>query len=73
LDLKVNNRSNHQNDIKYELLDPKSARNDILCSIVGQTIEKIISKMAYGGHFGFGAPTDLAHTFARGMGAKFVI
>ena len=30
----------------------------------------IVSKIADGGHFEFGAPTDLAHTFARYMGAK---
>jgi len=40
---------------------------------VGQMVEEIISKMADGGHFGFGALAELAHTFARGMGAKFVI
>ena len=65
MDLKVVKRSNHQNDIKYEFLDPKSPRNDILCSIVGQTIEKIISKMADGSHIGFWPPKTLAHTFAR--------
>ena len=73
LDLKVKNWSNHQNDIKYEFLDPKSTRNDILCSIVGQTIEQIIFKMAAGGHFLFRALTELAHIFARGMGAIFFI
>lgn len=47
--------------------------NHILCSIVGQTVEKIFSQMADGGHFGFGA---FAHIFARGMarmGIKFYL
>ena len=70
MDLNVKNRSNHQNDIKYEFLTPKSPRNHVLYSIVGQTTEKIISIMADGGHFRFGALTELAHIFARGMGAK---
>lgn len=73
MDLKVKNRSNNQNNIKYEFLDPKNPNNHILCSTVGQTIEKIIFNMADGGHFGFGALTELAHIFARGMGAKFFI
>jgi len=34
-------------------------------------VEEIISQMGDGGHFGFGALTELAHTFGRGMGAKF--
>ena len=40
--LKVKNKSNHQNNIKYEILDPKNPKNDVLWSIVGQTVEKII-------------------------------
>jgi len=40
LDLKVKTWSNHQIDIKYENLDPKKAKNDIMYSIVGQTVEK---------------------------------
>ena len=36
-------------------------------------IEKIIFEMAGGGHFEFEALTELAHIFARGMGAKFLI
>ncbi len=71
MDLKVKTRSNHQIDIKYEFLDPKKPRNHILSSIVGQTIEKIIFKMADGGHFGFRALTDSAHTFVRDTPAKF--
>ena len=73
MDLKVKNRSNHQNDIKYEFLDLKCPQNRILFIVVGQTIEKIISSLANGGHVGFWALTELAHTFARGMGAKFFI
>ena len=73
LDLKVKNRSNHQNNIKLEFLDPKMVENDILCKSVGQTIQKIIFKMADYGHFEFAALTDLARTFERGMGAKFCI
>ena len=52
---------------------PSGTRVVTLCNIVGQMVEEIISKMADGGHFGFGALAELAHTFARGMGAKFVI
>jgi len=40
---------------------------------VGIVVEELISKMADGGHFGFGALAELAHTFARGMGAKLLI
>jgi len=29
--------------------------------------------MADGGHFRFGAFAELAHTFAKGMGAKFLL
>ena len=36
-------------------------------------IEKIIYEMAGGGHFEFEALTKLAHIFAKGMGAKFLI
>ena len=70
LDLNVKNRSNHQNDIKNEFLEPKSPRNHVLYSIICQTIEKVIFLMADGGHFGFGALTELAHIFMRDMGAK---
>ena len=65
--------SNHKIDIKYEFLDSKSARNDILCRIVVQPIEKIIFGMAGGGHFEFEALTELAHIIARGMGVKYLI
>ena len=54
-------------------LTPSNPKNHILCNIVGQMVEEIISKMADGGHFGFRALAKLAHTFERGMGAKFVI
>jgi len=37
------------------------------CSL---TVEKIISKMADGGHFGFGSLTELAYTFMKGMGGS---
>ena len=40
LDLKVKTRSNHQIDVKYENIDPKKAKNYIMYSIVGQTVEK---------------------------------
>jgi len=36
-------------------------------------VEEIISKMVDGGHFRFGALAEIAHTFVRGIGAKFVI
>ena len=36
-------------------------------------IEMIIFEMAGGGHFEFEALTELAHMFARGMRAKFLI
>ena len=64
--------SNHHIHIKYELLDPKSARNGILCRIVVQTIEKIIFEMASGGYFEFKALTELNHIFARAMGLNFL-
>ena len=54
-------------------LTKKKHKNHILCGTVGQTIEKIIFNMADGGHFGFGALTDLARIFAKGMGANFFI
>ena len=73
LDLKVKTRSNHQIDVKYENIDPKKAKNYIMYSIVGQTVEKWIFKMADGGHFVFGPLTELAHPFWTGMGAKFWI
>ena len=73
LDLKVKTWSNHQIDIKYENLDQKKAKNDIMYSIVGQTVEKWIFKMAGGGHFVFGPLTELAHPFWTGMGAKCFI
>ena len=73
LDLKVKNRSNRQNNIIFGFFDPKNAKNDILDSIVGQTAEKLNFKMVDGGHFGFWAPTELAHPFQRCMGAKFFI
>ena len=63
MDLKVKNRSNQQNNIRNEFLDPKSLRNHLLYSNVGQTIKKLISKMADGGHFGFEALLELARTF----------
>ena len=44
--LQVRNRSNHQQDIQYELSGPKTARNDIMCSIVVRTIEKLVFKIA---------------------------
>ena len=53
MDLKVKNRSNHQNNVKYEFLDPKTVKIDILYSILGQTVEKLIFEMADGGHLGF--------------------
>ena len=60
LDLKVKSRSNHENDIRYEFLDPKYLRNHILHRIVGQINENPIFKMVEGGHLEFGALTELA-------------
>ena len=71
LNLKVKRRSNHQNIIKYEFSDPNNGKNDILYSIVGPTIGKLIFKMADGGHFEFRAPTELAHQISKCMGAIF--
>ena len=73
MDLKAKNKSNYQNNLKFEFLDPKNAKIDILHKAVGQTIQKIIFKMADGGHFEFSALTDLARTFTRGMEANFLI
>ena len=73
MDLKVKSRSNHQNDIRNEFLDPKKPKNRILWRIVGQTIAKIIFNMVDGGHLGFGTLTEFPHTFARGMGAKYFL
>jgi len=73
LDLKVKTRSNHKNNTRNEFLDPKNPKIHILYSIIGQTIEKIIFNIADGGHFGFGALTELAHTFEKGMEAKICI
>ena len=73
LNLKVKNRSYHQNNVIFQFLDPKLPENHVLFENVCLTIEKIIYIMANGGHFGFGAPTELARTFERGMGAKFFI
>jgi UDP-2,3-diacylglucosamine pyrophosphatase LpxH len=72
LDLKVRNNSDHQTDIINDFIDPKNSKNRILHKIVGQTITMIISNMVDGGHFGFMAFTELAHTFARGMGVYFL-
>lgn len=71
LDLMVKKGSNHLNDLINEFLAPKTHRNHVLWSIIGQIIEKIIFNMDDGGHFGFRALTEFAHTFARGMGAKY--
>lgn len=71
--LSYKNRSNHKTDFKNEFLDPQNPKIHILCGFVGRTIAKLISNMADGSHFGSGALTDYAHTFARGMGAKFCI
>jgi hypothetical protein len=73
LDLKVRNKSNHQTDIINDFIDPKNPKKHTLYRIVGQTITIIISNMVDGGHFGFMAFTEFAHTFARGMGGKFFI
>jgi hypothetical protein len=47
LDLKV------KTDIKYEFLDPKTPSKHMLISSVGQTVERLIFKMADGSHIGF--------------------
>ena len=59
--------------MKNEFLDAKLLENHVLHDYFGQTCEMLIFKMAAGGHFEFGALTELAHTFARVMGAKFLI
>ena len=44
----------------------------MLVNAVAQTIEKVIFKMAPGGHFGFWPFAKLAHTFTRGTLAIFL-
>ena len=58
-------RSDHKIDVKYEFLDPQNPRKHMLINAVAQTIEKVIFKMAPGGHFGFWPLAKLAHTFTR--------
>ena len=53
MDLKVKMRSNDKTDIKYEFLDPKNPRKHMSISSVGQTVEKLIFKMADGSRIGF--------------------
>jgi len=65
LDLKVKTRLNCQTDTKFEILDPKNHKNDILHDNIGQTIQKRIFKMTDGGHFGFLPITAYAHTSER--------
>ena len=73
LDLKVKISSNHQNNINYELFGQKSPKKHIICSIVGQTIENVISNMVDGGHFGFWPLTEYARIFASGTPTNFFI
>ena len=56
-----------------EFFDPNNATNHVICSIVGQTIKKIISSLAGGSHLGFGALTRVARIFESGTPAKFFI
>ena len=42
LDLKVKKRSNAQNNIKFDILDPKNVKNDILHKTVVQILKKFI-------------------------------
>ena len=71
--LKVKICSNHQNNINYELFDQKCSRNHIICSIVGQTTDNVISNMGDGGHFEFWPLTEYARIFASGTPAHFFI
>ena len=73
VDLKVKTRSNYQTDIKFEILDPKTHKNDILHDNIGQTIEKRIFKMTDGGYCGFLPITAYAHTFERDTPSYFII
>ena len=57
----------------FEFLDPNNARNHALCSIVGETIKKIISSLAGGSHLGFGALTRVARIFESGTPAKYFL
>ena len=73
MDLKFKISSNHQNNINYEFFGQKIPKNHILCSIVGKTIENVISNMVDGGHFGFWPLTEYARIFASGTPAHFFI
>ena len=73
LDLKVKTRSNCKTDIKFEILDPKNHKNDMLHGKFGQTIENRNFKMTDGGHFGFLRIAANAHTFERDTPSYFII
>ena len=64
-------RSDHKIDVKYEFLDFQNPRKHMLINAVAQTIEKVIFKMAPGGHFGLWPLAKLAYTFARVTLANF--
>ena len=70
----VHNSTQHERSIIWRFQDfekkivCKNVSNDILCSIVVQTIENIIFKMAVDGHFEFEALAELANIFARAWG-----
>ena len=73
LDLKVKTKSNCQTDIKFEILDPKNHKNDILHDNIGQTIENLIFKMTDGSHFWFLPIAAYVHTFERDTPSYFII
>ena len=58
-------------NIIFHFLEPKLPKNHVLFDGVGLTIEKIIHIMANGGHFEFGPPMELSHTYERGMSLVF--
>ena len=70
LDLKFKSRLYHYTYINYERIGPKNLRNHIIWSIIGQTIENVISNLADGSHFGFGALKKIAHIFQSGTPTK---
>ena len=51
---------------------PKKTIKHILYSTLSQTRKKLIFGTGDGGHFEFRALKSYAHTFDRGMGAKFL-
>ena len=73
LALKVKTGSDCKTDVKYEFLDDKNRRIAISICNISQTIDKLISKMSEGGHFGFWVPASYAHTSERVTLSYFLI